>query len=75
MSFADWGPIWAKRLDIRVPCLGTGSCEMAPEREVESRFTGMIFLLRRVIPGPPDGHSRLSPMPDMGFARERPRRK
>ncbi len=47
---------------------------MVLEREVESRFTGMIFLLRRAIPRLPDGHLRLSPMPDMGFARKRPRR-
>jgi hypothetical protein len=41
--------------------------------EVESRFTGMFFLLRRLFPEFLDGRLRPSPRPDMGFATRRPR--
>ncbi len=47
---------------------------MAAVRELESRFTGMIFLLRRVLRETPDGHFRMVEGPDMGYARRRPRR-
>jgi len=46
---------------------------MAIEIEVDSRFTGMIFLLRRLFPEFLDGRLRSSPRPDMGFALHRPR--
>lgn len=46
---------------------------MPVEHEVESRFTGMIFLLRRLFPESLDGRLRPSPRPDMGFAVRRPR--
>ncbi len=42
--------------------------------EIESRFTGMIFLLRRVVKEGPDGRLRLPTGPDMGYAVRRPRR-
>ena len=47
---------------------------MALVEEVESRFTGMIFLLRRVFTQTPDGRLRPLPLPDMGYALCRPRR-
>jgi len=47
---------------------------MAVVRELESRFTGMIFLLRRVVRESPDGRIRVADGPDMGYARHRPRR-
>jgi len=47
---------------------------MAPIREIDSRFTGMIFLLRRVVSEAPDGRLRMPPGPDMGYAVRRPRR-
>lgn len=47
---------------------------MAAVREFESRFTGMIFLLRRVVLELPDGRVRMPDGPDMGYARHRPRR-
>lgn len=46
---------------------------MATETEVESKFTGMIFLLRRLFPEFLDGRLRPSPRPDMGIAVRRPR--
>ncbi len=42
--------------------------------EVESRFTGMIFLLYRVFAPGPDGRLKPVPGPDMGYALRRPRR-
>lgn len=47
---------------------------MAVEREIESRYTGMFFLLRRLFPETPEGRLRSPPRPDMGFAARRPRR-
>jgi len=47
---------------------------MAVVRELESRFTGMIFLFRRVVRVSPDGRVRVADGPDMGYARHRPRR-
>jgi hypothetical protein len=47
---------------------------MALVTEIESKFAGMIFLLRRVIPESPDGRIRMPAGPDMGYARQRPRR-
>lgn len=41
--------------------------------EADSRFTGMIFLLRRVVLELPDGRLRNPAGPDMGYARRRPR--
>ncbi len=46
---------------------------MAFERDVNSRFTGMIFLLRRLFPEAPDGRPRSPLRPDMGYALHRPR--
>lgn len=46
---------------------------MTAVREFESKFTGMIFLLRRVILESPDGRVRMRDGPDMGYARHRPR--
>ena len=47
---------------------------MTAETEVESRFIGMYFLLRRLFPEPSDGRPRAPVRPDMGFATRRPRR-
>lgn len=47
---------------------------MAFERDVGSRFTGMIFLLRRIFPETPGGHLQSPSLPDFGFAIRRPRR-
>ena len=47
---------------------------MSVEVEIESRFTGMFFLLRRLFPESLDGRLRSPPRPDMGFAVRRPRR-
>lgn len=47
---------------------------MSVVHEIESRFTGMIFLLRRVVPELPDGRLKPYPGPDMGYAPRRPRR-
>jgi len=47
---------------------------MAVVKEVESQFTGMIFLLRRLFPEQPDGRLRPLLGPDMGYALRRPRR-
>lgn len=41
---------------------------------VESRFTGMIFLLYRVLSQTADGRLKPIPGPDMGYAIRRPRR-
>ncbi len=47
---------------------------MPVETEIESRFTGMIFLLRRIFPESRDGRLRPPPLADMGFALRRPRK-
>jgi hypothetical protein len=47
---------------------------MAIEKDVDSYFTGMIFLLRKVVEVLPDGRLRLVPGPDVAYARRRPRR-
>lgn len=47
---------------------------MALVKEVESRFTGMIFLLRRVFAETADGRLRPLSFPDMGYAIRRPKR-
>lgn len=47
---------------------------MALIHEIESRFTGMIFLLRRVVSEAPDGRLLMPQGPDMGYAVRRPRR-
>ncbi len=47
---------------------------MTAETEIESRFTGMYFLLRRLFPEASDGRTRGQARPDMGFATRRPRR-
>ncbi len=47
---------------------------MTVVREIESRFTGMIFLLRRILPETPDGRLRPFEGPDMGYARRLPHR-
>ncbi|MEK6986743.1 MAG: hypothetical protein AABX97_01450 [Candidatus Thermoplasmatota archaeon] len=47
---------------------------MAAVKEVESRFTDMIFLLRRVLPESPNGRLQIPTGPDMGYTRQRPRR-
>lgn len=41
---------------------------MAFERDVGSPFTGMIFLLRQILPDPARGRSPSSPTPDFGYA-------
>ena len=74
MNVADSGPIGAKGLESPSPCIALENRRMALEREIESKFTGMIFLLRRVLPETVDGRLRLLPGRDMGFTVQRPRR-
>ncbi len=47
---------------------------MARILEVQSRFTGRIFLLDRVLSQGRDGRLKPIPGPDMGYALRRPRR-
>ncbi len=47
---------------------------MAGEQAIDSPFTGMFFLLRRLFPETTDGRPRSPNRPDMGYALRRPRR-
>ena len=54
MSFADLGVIWAKGFEPRSR-RRIRRTAVALMSEVESRFTGMIYLLYRVLSQGPDG--------------------
>lgn len=64
---------FGQRIYLSVAVYGSEEA-MAVPQEVHSRFTGMIFLLERVLGRARDG--RLLPMagPAMGYALRRPRR-
>ena len=72
MSFADLGE-GANEFEARAPGRVRRTA-VALISEVESRFTGMIFLLYRVFSQGSDGRLKPLPGPDMGYAVRRPRR-